>query len=378
MENKSIRGVLCHTLQVSPFQDGAISHNLSTGQDSASTDAAEQVIVNLALPLIKEPTTPGSNNLTATHAAAAANGTAGILHASLWPEEVGRPLPKPVTWPLEMSAVGTPVLASPVLASGSAFEAPTPARGTEAQFSSGTSDVGAREPQHTLLPTPRIPPGAVQHTHFADVVKSAQLDLERSDDSTSAACALLKAAFQWPPAPEPLVSPASEGSDVPVGAQNPQQSHRRPLGSTQVTSYSRQVAEGVGQWGVSTATLEEEAATLEAWAEGDGAEEMEGLEHDEVANEEAWREYWLQYYDYYGHFPGGSPHDLNGPVTPAAGAAGRPHGGEYDEGQEGEGAMTPWGPVQQDEGAYVRVSVRLLQRYQELEAQAGRQPSPGS
>jgi superfamily II DNA/RNA helicase len=206
-------------------------------------------------------------------------------------------------------------------------------------------------------------------THYRDIVRSVELDLQRTVDE---ALSLLEHAFALDSksaaaAVEPVdLSLEDQNTKIPqpiefmvdihgeVVQRHHQLKQRRPLGSAQVTAYTRQVALEERDH---HRALIEEAALLESIALGEHfssyndtstqysehEEEEEEFDehgyyknpkgqqehlhhlhhhrhrHDIAAeseeksqqsvgdNEAVWRQYWYDYYNYYGYWPGGNP-----------------------------------------------------------------------
>jgi hypothetical protein len=166
-------------------------------------------------------------------------------------------------------------------------------------------------------------------SHFALVIRSAELDLQRRGGAEREAADLLDAAFQWPDVSGQEAPVRSARAPSLPGAADEAAAglalRRQPLGSAQARSHRRQQAQQAQQAQHDEAeALAAEAAELEALAEG--ADEERGAEEEGGAgDEDAWRRYWLEHYAYHGTFPGSpAPAPPTGPPPSTAAAAAAP------------------------------------------------------
>jgi len=294
-----------------------------------------------------------------------------ISSVSLWPGEQGTPFPKPEgAWPLQLAEL------SPAMQGDRNMKPAEPAASSSLLPPTIVPQIEAIEP---LSPLTSI------FTHYSDIVKSLELDLQRTPESESETLAVLEQAFSFSGSTvfrRTTASLAEEDTDaseaveskkvyIPGGhfydqQQQPQveERQRRPLGSAQVSAYTRQVAQEERDH---TRALAEESALLESMATGDSSyfydndqyferddefdengyyknprgqrrinyqnyhqghydqqiaeketetDNFDPVAMDSLANEAAWRQYWYDHYKQYGYWPGGSPTTSTVPVQP--------------------------------------------------------------
>ena len=182
-----------------------------------------------------------------------------IMTTSLWPEGIESSWPTPAQWPLP-------------------------------------DTMNSSSP-----PLPRTHTSTSTMHHFEAVVDSVRLDVCGDHEE---AITQLTRAFDFLFDTTTGVGDGN-GSDDGTEAfvdQEQNERKRRPLGSTQSTAYARQVM--YGRSNDMKQTIEQEAALLESMAFGDGSGGDVDVDVDDV-NEDAWRQYWCDYYRVYGHWPGG-------------------------------------------------------------------------
>lgn len=156
--------------------------------------------------------------------------------------------------------------------------------------------------------------------HYDTIIESMTLNLQGTEEAVEQSLDLLSRAFE-----------VEKGGEAVAGFAEAVRHRRRSLGSFQTVRYAEERMHRDEQ-GKGEKNLAREADILEAMAFGDwpSSDGTADFQEDEQSNEAAWREYWVDYHQRYGCWPGGEM-------------------------------------VQPDQGAYVRVPLSLLQRYYELE-----------
>ena len=291
-----------------------------------------------------------------------------ISSVSLWPEEQGMPLLKPQgAWPLQLAEL------SPALQGNINKEL-----GETAASSLPASPLIIPE---TEALGPLCSSLISTFTHYDDIVKSLELDVQRTRESES--LAVLEQAFSCCSGSTVSKRTLAHYAEEDTGTLKPvepevvyisgghhnqmQERQRRPLGSAQVSAYTRQLAQEERDH---TRALAEEAALLESMAIGEnsyfydnddqyfeqddefdengyyknpkgqrqinyqnhhyqGQNDQQLAEHedetthrvkpvamDSLTNEAAWRQYWYDHYTQYGYWPGGTPPTRTSTVRP--------------------------------------------------------------
>ncbi|KAH7619074.1 hypothetical protein Ndes2526B_g06027 [Nannochloris sp. 'desiccata'] len=279
-----------------------------------------------------------------------------ISSVSLWPEEQGIPFLQPQgAWPLQLAQL------SPAMQGNSIFLESAETAAPSLPTPTAIPQREAVAPSSPLLSST---------THYTDVVKSLELDLQRTPESEIESVEVLQQAFNFSgstvskrtrahPAEDTNTSEALEPELVRLHTGEHhhqlevqvQDRQRRPLGSAQVSAYTRQLAQEECDH---TRALAEEAALLESMAVGETSyfydndlyfeeddefdengyyknprgqrqinyqqqnhrhiaetetetERIESVAMDSLENEAAWRRYWYDHYNQFGYWPGGNP-----------------------------------------------------------------------
>jgi len=337
-----------HVIHVAPAVPGDMDDSRVLGMGLASSHKAA---------------TEGGNLLDSSIKDSRRREVDAILHASLWPEDRG-PLKKTDVWPLQLSDVAVLLPPTTPAAGSISIQAASPSLPTDLDAQSDSAvgvDSELIDLSHSVLPSTRIAANAVQEGHFREVARSAALDLERSIESTKEAKKVLGAAFKR------IIHMGYRhkhnrhvGSTGDLNLKGDTQgeegggmrthSRRRHFGSTQATAYTRHVAQEA-----KNRSLEEAAELLESMCDEEG--NTQDVYASPEGQEEAWRKYYLDHYEYYGYYPGGAPH-CTGHADPNP---------SHSPWRSLETRVSPYGEIKPDEDGYVRVPVQLLQRYQQLE-----------